>query len=111
MSDVLKIEMAIGAILLFIIILIGLKKNSLSVKYSIPWILLPVVFLLLIIFSEPLNNFAHFLGFETLSNLLFVAIIGLLLILIFSLTVIVSKQQKQIKTLIQEVSLLKHKKK
>lgn len=103
----LQIGMLIAAILLFIFIAIMLKKNSMVVKYSIMWLALPVIFILMVIFLNPLNDFAHWLGFEVLSNFVFFVILGCLLVLCFLLTIILSKQKRQIIRLIQEVSLLK----
>ena len=105
----IQIEMSISAILLFIIIIVLLKKNTISIKSSIAWLLLPVVFLLIAIFPEPLTVFSNWLGFETLSNFIFLIAIALLIILCFFLTIIISNQQIQITKLIQEVSILKHK--
>lgn len=106
----LQIEMSIATIILLIIIVFSLKRNTISIKNSIVWLLLPIIFLIIAIFPNPLEAFANWLGFETLSNFIFVIIIALLLILNFSLTITTSKQQRQITKLIQEVSILKHQK-
>lgn len=105
----LQIEMAFAAILLFIIIFTCLKRNSISIKSSIAWLLLPIVFLLVAFFPEPLATVSAWLGFETLSNFIFLLAIALLIILCFFLTITISHQQTQITKLIQEVSILKHK--
>ena len=105
----LQIEMTIAAIALFILIAIFLKRNSMSIKSSVAWLLLPVVFLIIAIFPDPIAKFSAWLGFETFSNFLFLIIIGLLVILCFFLTVSLSKQQNKITKLIQELSILKGK--
>ena len=105
----IQIEMSIAAILLLILIIASLKKNHISTKSSIAWLLLPIVFLLIAIFPEPLTSLSNWLGFETLSNFIFLIAIALLIILCFFLTVVISHQQTQITKLIQEVSILKHK--
>lgn len=111
----LQIEMIIAAIILFIVITICIKKNSISIKSSVAWLLLPIAFIIIAIFPQPLSDFATWLGFETFSNFLFVIIIALLIIINFFLTINISKQQTKITKLIQELSLLKssnkHKKK
>lgn len=106
----LQIEISIAAIILFIIIIICLAKNRMSIKNSIAWLLLPLVFIIIAIFPSPLESFAKWLGFETLSNFIFVAIIALLIIICFFLTISNSRQQTEITKLIQEVSILKHNK-
>lgn len=104
----LQIEMIIAAIILFIIIIIGLAKSSLSIKNSIAWFLLPIAFIIVAIFPGPLQSFASWLGFETLSNFIFVVVIALLILICFFLTIANSRQQNEITKLIQEISILKH---
>ena len=101
--------MTIAAIILLIIITICLKKNSMSIKSSIAWLLLPIVFIVIAIFPEPLASFANWLGFETLSNFIFLIVIALLIVICFFLTINLSKQQTKITKLIQELSILKDK--
>ena len=105
----LQIEMTIAAVILFILIAICVKKNSMSIKSSVAWLLLPVAFVIIAIFPKPLSDFANWLGFETFSNFLFVIIIALLIIICFFLTINISKQQTKITKLIQELSILKAK--
>lgn len=107
----IQIEMSIATILLLIIIVISLKKNTISIKNSIAWLLLPIVFLLIALFPEPLTILSSWLGFETLSNFIFLAVIALLIIICLFHTITISKQQTQITKLIQEVSILKHREK
>ncbi|MBR3252675.1 DUF2304 domain-containing protein [Candidatus Saccharibacteria bacterium] len=103
----LQIEMAIAATILFIIIITSIAKNRLSIKNSIAWLLLPIIFIIIAIFPDPLQSFAHWLGFETLSNFIFLVIIALLILICFFLTVSNSKQQDEITKLNQEISILK----
>ena len=80
-----------------------------SIKSSVAWLLLPIVFVIIAILPQPLSDFAAWLGFETFSNFLFVIIIALLIIISFFLTINLSKQQIKITKLIQELSILKAK--
>ena len=106
----LQIEMIIAAIVLFIIIISSIIRNSLSIRNSITWLLLPIIFVVIAIFPDPLQSFANWLGFEQLSNFIFLVIIALLILICFFLTVSNSKQQNQITKLNQEISILKHRK-
>lgn len=107
----IQIEMTIAAIILFIIIVISLRRNSMTIKSSVVWLLLPIVFALIAIFPTPLTELAHWLGFETLANFIFLVAIALLIVLCFSLTLTASKQQQIITKLVQEISILKKKNK
>lgn len=103
----LQIEMAIASIILFTIIIFSLRKNSMSIKNSVAWLLLPLVFLIIAIFPGPIDSLSQALGFEVLSNFIFLIIIGLLVIICFFLTTTISRQQSEIIKLAQEVSILK----
>lgn len=105
----LQLEMSLAAVFSFILILIFLKKNSLSVKNSIAWLLLPLVCLIIAIFPDPLAKFSNWLGFEAPSNFFFVILIGVLFLICFFLTISISHQQAKINKLIQEVSIIKQK--
>lgn len=104
-----KIEMILASVALLIIIVFCLKRNSIALKYSIMWMLLPIVFILIVLLSEPMTQLSLWLGFGSLSDLIFVVLFGLLIIFSFALTIVVSKQQKQITKLIQDLSILKKK--
>ena len=52
---------------------------------------------------------ANFLGFETMSNMIFCILIAVLIFICLSLTIIVSGQKEKTRLLIQEVSILKEK--
>ena len=103
----LQIEMTIAALVLLVFI-ICLRRNSMAIKNSVAWLFLPIIFIVVAIFPEPLTALANWLGFETLSNFIFLITIALLILICFFLTISVSKQQSQITKLIQELSILKH---
>ena len=105
----IQIEMIVATLVLLVLIMFYLKRSSLSVKNSVAWLLLPITFLIICIFPNPIDAISKWLGFETLSNFIFVILIALLIIVTFSLTITVSKQQEQIVKLIQELSILKDK--
>ena len=103
----LQIEMAVSALVFFVIIILSLRKNSMSIKNSLAWLLLPLVFLIIAIFPDPIADFSALLGFEVFSNFIFLIIIGLLVIVCFFLTTTISRLQSEITKLAQEVAILK----
>ena len=105
----LQIEMALAALALLLIIFFSLKRNSISIKNSAAWLLLPIAFFLIAVFPDPVAAFANFLGFEMLSNFIFLLVIALLIVICFFLTISNSRQQKQITKLNQELSIIKQK--
>lgn len=98
-------------LLLFILVTYYVKKNKISVKYSIVWYLCMVILTLFTIFPNILGYVTNLVGIEVSSNFIFAFMIGVLFIITLSLTIIVSEQQEKIKQLVQEISILKSAKK
>lgn len=111
MNIVLKIEMITIALITLALIIYMLKNKSMSIKYSILWLILPIVFIIFALFSEPLVILANKLGFELLSNMVFFITVGMLFAICFSLTIIVSNLNQKVKSLNQEIALLKKERK
>lgn len=98
---------AIIAVLLLIIMLIGLlKKNRLALRYSLLWMLSCLVMLILALFPGLLDDFAHLIGVYSSVNALFAVLICCGLMLMISFTVIVSKEKREIVKLVQENALM-----
>ena len=111
MSYNLRLGLIIVALLIFIITLYLLKKDRIPVKYSLVWLFSGLIILFLALIPNLFGLLSDLLGFMTMSNMVVGMIIFILLMITISLTVIVSGQKKKITLLIQEVSMLKEKKK
>lgn len=110
MSLSLKLDSTIFILSIMILIIVLVKKEKISVKYSLVWLLPCILLLVFVLMPGFLTFTTTFLGFQTSSNMIFALLIGFLMIITIALTVIVSKQKEKIKLLIQEISLLKEKK-
>lgn len=111
MNVLLKIEMIIISLFTLGLIISKLKSKNMSTKYSILWLLLPIFFLIIALFSDLMIQIANKLGFVLLSNMIFFITVGILFIICFSLTIIVSNLNKKITQLTQEIALLKKERK
>ncbi|MDD2518489.1 MAG: DUF2304 domain-containing protein [Bacilli bacterium] len=107
MSDILKLEMVVAAIILLAVTLFIIRSENLSVKYSMVWLFSGFLILFFSLFPNSLKVIANQLGFELVSNMIFLIMIGILFLITMSLTIIVTHQKEQIKLLIQELSNLK----
>ncbi len=110
MSTNLKIISILFSIVLILIVLLFVRKGKITIKYSLVWLASTFVLLILSVFPNVLIWLTKIIGIQVASNLIFALIIGILLIVCISLTIIVSSQTEKIRILIQEVSLLKEKK-
>lgn len=88
------------------IITLFVKKDKIIIKYAIIWYLSLLLLMIFTIFPEFMTKMALFFGIKLGSNFLFILLIMFLFIMCISLTIIVSNQRQQIKTLIQEVSIM-----
>jgi hypothetical protein len=94
----------------FLILVIELvKKNRLQERYSLLWIIMGI--LLLVLSSTPIiiNTIAKWLDIKNPPSLLF--LFGMVYLLVYSLhiTTVISKQADKITRLAQELALLKQK--
>lgn len=108
MSILLRIEMIILAFIFVGIVFRAVNKRKLWLQYSLVWILLSSGLLVIAFFPKVLDVLADFMQIEVTSNLLYLIAIFVLVIILFYLTIIVSKQSNQIKSMIQMYSVEKY---
>ncbi len=106
MSIILRISLLIGILVYVFFILRMLKKEKLTLKYSLLWFFTAFVLLIFDIFPQVLSFVSSIIGIKAPANTIFLILIFFLLILMISLSSIVSIQHQKIKTLIQNVSIL-----
>ena len=92
-------------IILFILHLVHIEK--VNIKYSLVWLLLFVALLICLFVPGLLSWFTKTLGFQTSSNMILSLLIAVLVVINISNTVINSNQDKKIRLLVQEISILK----
>lgn len=104
------LRLTIIVVCLFFMLLIFRQVNSgrLLLRYSLLWLLLALVALLMAIFPEPVFSLAAFLGFNTPSNFVFFAALFFNIIISLSLSVVISRQSSKLKTAIQSIAILEH---
>ena len=103
----LQIFLIIAFILLLMWLIRQVRKKSLDLKYTLSWLLLTVILLVLSLFPSLLDVFARWLGIYDPVNMIFFAGFVFTLIIIYTLTAAVSKQSAQIRKMAQEIALLK----
>ncbi len=97
----------IGLIVLFTIINL-MRTRRLKEEYALLWLLAALTLVATPLLINPLDQIAFFLDIEYPPALfLGLGIIGLLLI-IFQLTLVISKFSDQIRVLTQEIAILRH---
>ena len=99
------------SIIIIIFILYLIKKENVNIKYSLVWLVLFILLLICLLIPGLLETITRILGFQTASNMILSLLIAVLVIINIVNTVINSNQDKKIRLLIQEISILKKKNK
>ena len=107
MPTKLILEILLFSLILILIILFIVRKGRISVKYSLVWFFSILIILICEIIPNFMISISKFLGFVTMSNMIFSLLFAILIFICISLTIIVSGQKEKIKLLIQEVSMIK----
>ncbi|MCR5102758.1 MAG: DUF2304 domain-containing protein [Butyrivibrio sp.] len=106
MTIYLRVILAFVVLAFIIIMLELISRRTLSLKYSLLWLLVCVVLILLVAFPNLLGIIAHILHIELPINALYLVSIFILMLISLSLTVIVSRQTVRIRNMAQENALM-----
>lgn len=91
----------------FLLVIVNyLRNGKLTFQYSLIWFVLAFALMVCIIFPDILINASHIVGVEVASNFVFLVEGIFVLVLLISLTLIVSKQRKQIVRLTQRMAIM-----
>lgn len=105
MSTLLRIELLVLAVTLLLLVVYTVHKRVLELKYSIIWLVISLILIIVACFPQLAYAAADCLGIETPSNLIFLLALLFLLGMCFSLSIIVSKLSARQRRLIQLMSL------
>jgi len=110
MSSVQWITVALAFLFLIQVISYSVR-NRLRDKQAFLWFSLSIIGLLIAFGLEPLNHFAAMLGISYMPTLIFaIAFLVVLNVLMYQ-SIVLSQHEEKIKTLIQEIALIKQKQK
>jgi len=107
MESRLKMTIAIAVIFFVVIIINSIRKDNISIKYSLVWLASGLITIIILLVPNVLETISNLLGFKLVSNMIYMLAILILLMISFCFTIIVSRQTKKIRLLVQEISLLK----
>lgn len=104
----IRLQIIVGVLIVVSLLLIGnmVRKRRLELKYALVWFLVGFIVLLFDVFPGLLSWVTGLLGIDLAVNMLFFMGFIFSLLIIFTLTMSVSKLSEKVKRLTQEVALL-----
>ena len=105
MSWAMRVILIIGSILTTVYVLQRIRKSKMRTEDSIYWLLFSVILVLLGIFPGIAIAVSSWIGVQSAANLVFLVVIFLLLIKIFSQDQKISKLNSQITQTIQTIAI------
>lgn len=106
----MSVRLQIILLVVFAAILIGMimqiRKKKLDLKYTLSWFVLIVVLIILTCFPQLLVVMSEFLGITSPINMIFFCGFCFSLVIIYTLTVAISKMSDNIRSLTQKIALL-----
>lgn len=105
MSVTLRAALIVISVLVTCSVTGRIRKAKMQIEDAVFWILFSLLLILLSVVPRILYFFTELLGMQSPANLLFLAVIGLLFLKVFSLSVKLSLTEEKLKTLAQNEAL------
>lgn len=105
MSLMLRIILIITSFLLVLLVLRKIHKAKLSIDDAIYWIISAGVLFLISLFPQLVMYVSDFIGFQSPSNFVFLVIIFLIIVKLFTMTIQLSNEKRRLNQLIQTLAL------
>jgi len=103
----LRVLAIVFSIIFFIYVIQLIKKDKAEIRHMLKWLILAFIILFGALFAELGSDIAHMLGITTLTSLSLFILVSLLLLISLKYQMSLISAEKQIKNLVQEISLLK----
>lgn len=105
MSLELRILLIIASIITVVVLLTKIRRAKCQIHDGIFWFLLSMFFVVLSVFPQIADHASYLLGIESTVNLVFLAILAILLVKVFLLSVKVSMLEYKLVELAQSVAI------
>lgn len=105
MSIRLQVILLILFVSIFLFLINQVKKKAVALKYTLAWLLLDIALIVLTCFPNLLQVIASALGITSPMNMIFFCGFILALVIIYTLTVALSRNSDRIRKLAQEIAL------
>lgn len=108
MSILFRFVLIIASVVTAVCMFVKIRKSQIRIEDTVYWILASIVLVLLSIFPKVAEFFANWLGITSPANFIFLCIIFVLLIEVFSLSIKISRLQNKLQIIAQQLAIWKH---
>lgn len=105
MTNKFRIILILLLLLSLIVIIQLVRKRIVELKYVLSWIIVDIIVLIIVLVPGLLDAIASFMGVYSVINMVFFLGFCFLLIIVFILTVSLSRNSNKIRKLAQEMAL------
>lgn len=105
MNSKFQIILVIALVLGLIAIVSMVRRKSLELKYALPWMIVDVIVVIIALVPRLLDSMAVFLGIYSVPNMVFFLGFCFLLVIVYILTVALSRNSNRLRKLSQEIAL------
>lgn len=111
MTFKLQLVLIISSIFFLLLTLRCIKKKFFLLRYALLWLIFSFIVLIISFFPRSIDWISELLGIYSPVNALFLVFISGMIILLFTLTIVISRLSTRVRLLNQELSLIKAEKK
>lgn len=101
----IKLIITFGLIVGFCVVLDMVRRKSLELKYALSWLLVDMLLLLIVLVPGLLNGLTRMLGIYSEINMVFFLGFCFLILIVFVMTVALSRNSERIRKLTQQIAL------
>lgn len=105
MNILLRILLIVSALFLLLFVLKRIRQSKLKIEYTIFWIAFASLLVFMGIFPKIFYKLSAFMGFQSPISMVFLAIIFVLIVKMFFMTLQISQLENKIDALTQQVAI------
>ncbi|MGN0172727.1 MAG: DUF2304 domain-containing protein [Acutalibacteraceae bacterium] len=105
MSPALRILLIVGAVVTCVFVLRKMRRSQMLMADSIFWIIMSLLLVVISIFPGIAGMVSVWIGVESPSNFVFLVMIFILLVKLFSLSAQVSQLKTKLRTMVEEYAV------
>lgn len=105
MSNILRCMLIIASVIIVYWILHKIRKSKVKMEDAIFWMIFSTILIILAIFPQIVYCLSYFMGVLSPANLIFLVIICILVVKVFSLSISVSLLEEKVSIMSSEVAI------